>query len=75
MPKPRALTHEQERAAYAHYQRAPRRGCIAALARTYGLTWVGMKGVLDRMERGTGIKDSRESLKADINELFSKLAL
>jgi hypothetical protein len=65
MPKPRALTPKQEQAAYAEYKRAAVRGAIARLAHRYGLTWVGMKGVLERVERGTEIKDSRESLNAD----------
>lgn len=74
MPKPRALTTEQEQAAYAHFLTAPRRGCIAALARRYGLTWVGMKGVLDRVARGSQIKVSQESLNSLVDELLAKLA-
>lgn len=43
MPKPRALTPEQEVEAFTVWKATPRRGTVAALARSYGLTWVGMR--------------------------------
>ena len=63
MPKPRALTPEQEFEAFTAWKAAPRRGAVAALARRYGLTWVGMRGVLSRLEREQ-FKDSHESLNS-----------
>jgi hypothetical protein len=63
MPKPRALTPEQEFEVLARWQAASnRRGLIAELAREYRLTWPGMKGLVDRLVRETEIKDSRETL-------------
>lgn len=71
MPKPRALTPAEEQAAYAKFRDCMgARGAIALLAREYGLTWVGMRGVLDRVERE--IEDSRESLKSNIDELVAR---
>lgn len=58
MPQPRRLTDEQEAAALA----LNRAGLsIAELARTYSLTWPGMRDCLRRAEsRETAIKVSRE---------------
>ena len=59
MPQPRRLTDEQEAAALALY----RAGLpIAEIARTYNLTWYGMKGCLDRAQgRETAVVVSRET--------------
>lgn len=66
MPKPRSLNPLEERAAFAKFQACMgARGAIAMLAREYRLTWVGMKGILDRQKARDGIKDSRESLKPE----------
>lgn len=63
MPKPRALTPAEEQAAYAKFRDCMgARGAIALLAREYGLTWVGMKGVLDRVSGVTNSEGSRGTL-------------
>ena len=62
MPKPRALTRAAELEAFAEWKTAPARGVVAALARRYGVTWVGMRGILDRLEQDQQFKDSCESL-------------
>lgn len=48
MPQPRRLTNQQEDAAVAMNDAGL---TIAELARTYGLTWQGMKDCLDRARR------------------------
>lgn len=62
MPKPRSLSPDQELAAYAKFKAAKNaRGIVSILARQYFVTRPGMLGILQRVERETKVKDSRES--------------
>lgn len=64
MPKPRSLSRADELGAYAVYSvNRQKRGIVAQLARQHHTSWVGMKGILDRVERE--FKDSRESLNRE----------
>lgn len=62
MPKPRSLTDDQEAAALALHRSGL---SIADVAKTYGLSWTGMRNCLDRAQarQGGPIKDSRETVK------------
>jgi hypothetical protein len=70
MPKPRALSAAQELEAFTVWKATPGRGTVAALARSYGLTWVGMRGLLARVEHEQQFKDSRESLNSEIERIL-----
>lgn len=59
MPQPRRLSDFEERDAWRDYRAANgARGTVARLATKYGLTWQGMRNVIDRFERETQIQRS-----------------
>lgn len=70
VPQPRRLTDEQESAALGEYRAAlGTYGAIAILARRYGVSWQGMKGILRRAAvRETNLEVSRETSISEVAE-------